>query len=147
MAERLFAKTCSNCRQKAVAVTPVPYTVTIEHDGHRYDVHVPALFVPRCGNCGEYTIDRIADQEIDHAFRTMANLLSVDEIRAGRKKLGMSEAEFAMLLGVGEATVVRWESGALVPQRSHDGLIRGVLDVPEFRAYLGALHGVKPTAA
>jgi putative zinc finger/helix-turn-helix YgiT family protein len=147
MIERDFAKTCRKCHQRAMALATIPYSVAIEHDGREYDVHIPALTVPRCTKCGEFSIDRTADQEIELAFRKLAHLLTAEDIRAGRKRLGLTQQEFAALLGVADATVSRWETGTQVQQRSLDGLIRGVLDVPEFRTYLCTLHGVKPTAA
>ena len=38
-------------------------------------------------------------------------------IKKLRKKLGLTQAEFAVRLGVAEYTVRRWESGATSPSR------------------------------
>ena len=37
--------------------------------------------------------------------------MALDEIHRGREKLGLTQKQFANLLGVGEATVSRWETG------------------------------------
>ena len=37
--------------------------------------------------------------------------MAPEEIRQGRERLGLTQKQFANLLGVGEATVSRWETG------------------------------------
>ncbi len=147
MTDRPYPKTCWKCRSASVEIAPIPYSVTIEHDGRSYEIHLPALTVPRCANCGAFTIDNHADRDIDLAFRKAAGLLAAHEITAARERLGLSPHDFATLLGVPDTTVALIESGAKVQPRLLDSLIRGVLDVPEFRAYLSSLHGLTPTAA
>ena len=69
--------------------------------------------MPRCSNCGTFTIDRDADQEIDRAFRKAAGLMTAGEIGAAREQLGLTAHEFATLVGVTDAMVERltpiWE--------------------------------------
>jgi DNA-binding transcriptional regulator YiaG len=88
------------------------YATTIEHDGRTYRVEVPALTAPQCGNCQALSIDDEADQQISAAFRRAAGLLAPEEIRQGCEKLALTQKQFANLLGVGEATVSRRETGA-----------------------------------
>ncbi len=80
-----------------------------------------------CGHCGFQMIpnDLIAEHGrlTDRAYREAAGLLSPEEIRAARERLKMSQHEFACYLGVGEASVKRWELGAL-QEKSSDNLIR-----------------------
>jgi putative zinc finger/helix-turn-helix YgiT family protein len=102
----------------------VPYATTIEHDGRAYRVEIPALMVPRCANCQAISIDDEADRQISAAFRREARLLTPEEVRLGREKLGLTQKQFANLLGVGEATVSRWETGAQIQQRAMDRFLR-----------------------
>src|SRR5260370_42679374 len=102
----------------------VPYAMTIEHDGRSYRVEIPALTVPQCGNCQALSIDDEADQQISAAFPRAARLLTPEEIRQGREKLALTQKQFANLLGVGEATVSRWETGAQIQQRAMDRFLR-----------------------
>jgi putative zinc finger/helix-turn-helix YgiT family protein len=102
----------------------LPYAITIEHDGRAYRVEIPALTVPQCTNCQSISIDDEADQQISAAFRREARLLTPEEIRLGREKLGLTQKQFANLLGVGEATVSRWETGAQIQQRAMDRFLR-----------------------
>lgn len=60
---------------------------------------------------------------LDAAYRKKLGLLSASEIRAARERLRMSQREFAEYIGVGEASIKRWELGAL-QDKSGDELIR-----------------------
>jgi putative zinc finger/helix-turn-helix YgiT family protein len=124
MTTRTYPKRCGKCGQRAMQLATLPYATTIEHDGRPYRVEVPALTVPQCASCQAISIDDEADRRISAAFRQAAGLLSPDEIRDNREKLALTQQEFADLLGVGEATVSRWESGAQIQQRALDRFLR-----------------------
>jgi len=92
--------------------------------GEKFLVEMMALVCPRCGYA---TVDgndmpdymrRVAD-----AYRSTHGLLTSDEIRQTRMRLGMSQAAFAKHLRVGAASVKRWEMGK-VQDASSDELIR-----------------------
>ena len=136
MTTRTYPKRCGKCGQKAMRLATVAYATTIEHDGRSYRVELPTLTVPQCGNCHAISIDDEADQEISAAFRREARLLAPEEIRQGREKLGLTQKEFANLLGVGEATVSRWETGAQIQQRAMDRFLRLCLASPAAVALL-----------
>src|SRR6266404_8259862 len=124
MTTRTYPKRCGKCGQRAMKLATLPYACTIEHDGRTYRVEIPALTVPKCGNCQAISIDDEADQQISAAFRREARLLGPEEIRSGREKLGLTQKQFAALLGIGEATVSRWETGAQIQQRAMDRFLR-----------------------
>jgi putative zinc finger/helix-turn-helix YgiT family protein len=130
MATRTYPKRCGKCGNKAMHLATVMYATTIEHDGRAYRVEIPTLTVPQCTNCQAISIDDEADQQISAAFRHVANLLAPEEIRQGREQLGLTQKQFANLLGVGEATVSRWETGAQIQQRAMDRFLRVCLASP-----------------
>jgi len=130
MTTRLYPKRCGKCGQKSMQLATVSYAITIEHDGRSYPVEIPTLTVPQCGNCQAISIDDEADQEISAAFRRKAGLLAPEEIRQGRERLSLTQKQFANLLGVGEATVSRWETGAQIQQRALDRFLRVCLASP-----------------
>jgi putative zinc finger/helix-turn-helix YgiT family protein len=136
MTTRTYPKRCGKCGQQAMQLATVPYATTIEHDGRAYRVEIPALTVPQCGNCHAISIDDEADHQISAAFRREARLLAPQEIRQGRESLALTQKQFANLLGVGEATVSRWETGAQIQQRAMDRFLRVCLGSPAAVALL-----------
>lgn len=131
MTTRAFPKRCGKCGQHRMALATVPYSTTVEHDGRSYRIEIPALTVPRCGHCGAIRVDDAVDQQISAAFRQEAKLLTPEAIRQGRENIGLTQKQFANLLGVGEATVSRWETGAQIQQRAMDRFLRLCFASPE----------------
>jgi len=126
-----------------MAIAIVPYDLRIDHDGKKFDVHIPALSVPRCSNCGALSIDQEASDQIDLAFRQKAELLTSTQIREGRIQAGFDQQQdFAKCFGVSVHTVSRWETGAQIQQRFHDGILRAFFVNSELREFLAGLHGV-----
>lgn len=137
MIDREFSKKCGKCRQRTVALAAVPYAVQIDHDGRKYHVDLPDLVVPKCANCGEIFIDEAADQKISDAFRLQAGLLTPKQIRAGRQDfLGLTQQQFADMLGVAVSTLSRWENGVQIQQKSLDRFMRVVFSNEDVRAAL-----------
>jgi putative zinc finger/helix-turn-helix YgiT family protein len=130
MNARLYPKRCGKCGQQAMKLVTRPYATTIEHDGRAYRVEIPRLTVPQCSHCRAMSLDDEADRQISAAFRREARLLAPEEIRQGREKLGLTQKEFAHLLGVGEATISRWETGGQIQQRAMDRFLRVCLASP-----------------
>lgn len=106
---------------------------TVEHEvrGLKFTLEDVAL---ECDHCRFQIIppDRIEAhaRKTDQAYRHAAGYLTAAEIRQARARLGMTQTEFAEYLGVGEASLKRWELGAL-QDRSSDRLIRLQTD-PDF---------------
>jgi putative zinc finger/helix-turn-helix YgiT family protein len=80
-----------------------------------------------CSKCGSVTLDVTQADELRRrtadAYRKKHGLLTSDAIRALRQLLDMNQREFAAFVGVGEASVKRWETW-LVQEKSSDELIR-----------------------
>lgn len=144
---RRFAPRCGECRQKTMAIASVPYSIQIQHDGKKFDVEIPALSVPKCQDpaCGAISIDDLASEQIDRAFRKKAQLLTPEEIREGRIRVGYAnQQKFAACFGVSPSTVSRWENGSQIQQSFHDGMLRAFFELVTFRRFLEKLHGVAP---
>jgi len=80
-----------------------------------------------CTECGWQTLARGQTDELRrhtaNTYRERHGLLASDQIKYIRKLKCQNQAEFARFLGVGEASVKRWESG-LVQDKAYDQLIR-----------------------
>ncbi|MBI5281011.1 MAG: hypothetical protein HY858_04950 [Candidatus Solibacter usitatus] len=99
--------------------------------GVKIEVEGRVLVCPRCG-FQAIPADLLSEHGrlVDEGYRKAAGLLSAGEIRAARARLGLNQLDFAGYLGVGEASVKRWDLGAL-QDKSSDDLIRLKTD-PEY---------------
>ena len=131
-----FPWRCLECGKKEVWPAVVSHTSEIRHDGRLYTVKVPKLRVPRCKACGELIFENEADEQIASALREQLGLLSPEEIRGNRDKLGLSQRELAEHLGVAMETISRWENGVLIPSRAMDRYLRLYFTVPAVRSAL-----------
>lgn len=90
----------------------------VDLTGYRHDEEFTVLAHGlQCTSCGFKTIDRNHSEEftklISDAYREKHGLLTGKQIREARKRLGMSQDEFARYLKVGPASVNRWENGQI----------------------------------
>lgn len=92
------------------------------------------LSVKVCEACGVIQdADGIDPMELAFAeYRKRRDLLTPEQIKAIRERFGLSQQSFAALLGMSEATINRYERGALQDE-AHDHAIRtcevpGVMD-------------------
>ena len=69
-------------------------------------------------------------------YRARYRLLSADEIRSLRERFGLTQAELARLLRLGQNTLSRWEAGRNVQTAAMDVLLRLLRDVPGGLEYL-----------
>jgi HTH-type transcriptional regulator/antitoxin MqsA len=77
-----------------------------------------------CGTCGEKVLSHELDKAIDVEATRRQGLLTPGEIRDVRKRTGLSAVDMAHLLGVGEKTYTRWETGKSIQNKANDTLIR-----------------------
>ncbi len=118
-----------------------PVNMTGERNGEEFTVQVDGL---SCSNCDFETIDNEQSGQltrlVSDAYRKKQVLLTGPEIKAAREKLSMSQRDFADYLGVGSASVKRWESGQ-IQDRAMDRLMRLRSDPEEARMNYEALSG------
>lgn len=113
------------------------YTNTFMIHGHEYKVTAPALF-------DSDTDQLLEDDNLDDAAVEMANqryrdefgLVTPDEIKKYRAKVGLSQRELAELLGVSPNTVALYETGAF-PTKANNRILKALMSNDEtLRAYL-----------
>lgn len=76
------------------------------------------------------------DRRLKEAYKKTCGLLSSGEIIEIRKKYGISQTDFCILLGWGEKTIARYESGYQVQDRAHDIILRKLSEDPEWFIHL-----------
>jgi len=118
---------CPNCEE---------YTdVTLRMEKEVYNVRGEPIEIEAevtiCQKCGAKIFSEERDSrnlEIAYSrYREKHNLLSPDEIRIIREKYGLSQRALSRLLGWGEITIHRYESGA-IQDNVHDSTLRLIKD-------------------
>lgn len=117
---------CIECAQTDLQPKTVRLRGTIR--GETYTVELQGL---KCSHCGYKTIEGPAMPEygrlLADEYRAAHGLLTSDQIRARRERLGMSQAGFAKYLGVGIASIKRWEMGK-IQDNHHNDIIKEKTD-------------------
>jgi hypothetical protein len=72
---RPFPWFCPNCRHQEVRCETISYQCQRIHNGQPITVVLPALKVPKCGNCGELVFTYETEEQINQAFRAQTDAL------------------------------------------------------------------------
>lgn len=105
-----------------------------------------------CDGCGEtrQTLSQfgIARRAAAAQARDKQSLMAPSEIRELREnRLGVTQAFFEKALGLGEKTVVRWETGKVLQPKATDNLLRCLQRDPQLLLLLAENNGVGVPAA
>ena len=100
---------------------------SIRFRGVDLDIQTECHVCPICGlESGSIEQTAITQREISNAYRKALGLLTGEEIREGRKRLNLTQAELAKTMNVGIASIKRWEGG-LIQSKSMDHALRMAL--------------------
>ena len=127
---------CLKCRQRRVASVMERYKTAIEHDGRSYEIDIADLTFNRCENCKNTVLPDDADDRISVELRKAIGLMAPEDIKRNRLLLQLTQKQMAEILGIAEATLCRWETGAQLLKRHSDLILRAFFELPEFRSYL-----------
>jgi HTH-type transcriptional regulator/antitoxin MqsA len=131
---------CPNCGHAPLRDELITDRFEYRGDGEESrTIEVPNVPVEVCPNCGEKYLGPAAARVQHAAVCRALGLLTPEEIQAIRERYGPTQAEFARLTGIGEATVSRWERGRMLPNRAMDRYLRLLRDRPGNAAYLKRL--------
>jgi putative zinc finger/helix-turn-helix YgiT family protein len=126
---------CVVCGSRDVFETDEPVSVQIKGTG----LDVPGIPHMKCRSCGEEYFDAgattLLQRKATSRYKADNDLLTGDEIKAIRKKYGMTQSDLERFLGVATNTVVRWERDTVFQSRPVDKLLRLVRDHPELIDY------------
>ncbi|MCX6053488.1 MAG: DUF4065 domain-containing protein [Chloroflexi bacterium] len=114
---------CPNC-EKETEQKFIDRVEEINIRGEMIPIHMEYF---QCEECGEdFEIPRPDYDPLDTAYREYRNrkgMAQPEEIKIFRKELGLTQKELSKILGIGIATLNRYENGALQSE-SHDQAIR-----------------------
>lgn len=115
--------TCANCGSTNVSTS-------METDRFAYGAGADAaelsavVPVHSCAECGTQFTDEEAERLRHETVCRHLGRLTPSEIRDIRIQYGMRRADFAAATRLGEATLARWESGAMLPNAAYDQYLR-----------------------
>ncbi len=132
---------CPNCEDYRTLI-PVKRDESYTVRGEEITVTVDRMLCEECGeSIGTDEQDQAVLDVIHSEYRRRMGLLSPQEIKGIHERYRLSQKSFAVLLGMGEATINRYEKGCLQDQM-HDTAIRAcqnpsvMLDILNLRGHL-----------
>ena len=128
---------CPQCGAESVATFWHHDTFNYGSGDAAVTLHVE-LPVRHCSACDFEFLDHEGEQLKHAVVCRHLGVLTPTEIRVIRKGHGMTRAAFANVTGLGEATLNRWENGAVVQNLANDRYLR-LLAAPEVMAALQRL--------
>ena len=100
-------------------------------------------YIACCPYCGEEIGDSRLEQEnlqrVYDVYRQKHGLVTPEQIKQRREQLGLSLKSLAILLDIGEASMVRYEAGSL-PTISNAALLRNIMDDAHLLKMLDLKH-------
>ena len=140
------SRPCANCGADAVSPTSnvQPFTYGAGEEAVQLEVEVP---VWRCSRCGFAYTEGDAEELRHNAVCRHFGVLTPNEIRSLRDRHGLTRAELVRLTGFGEASIKRWESGALIQSISADRFLRLIDDGATLARLRSLVPGGSPRRA
>ena len=132
---------CPHCMDtKPVKIINLKEVIDVK--GSSFTVVSKAL---ECGECRtKFSTKKYPNNAVEEAFneyRKKFNLLTPYQIKAFRKELRLTQSELSKLLGFGNITISRYESGAL-QEKSHDNSIRMAMTSAGMQVLVKQFQGV-----
>jgi putative zinc finger/helix-turn-helix YgiT family protein len=117
------SQVCPNCGSKDIRTTWIDDTFSygVGANPVQLTAHVPLRI---CTACNFEYYDEEAEDLHHEAVCRHLGVQTPAEVQALREKYGLSRAEFANLTKLGEATIARWERGALIQNTANDRYLR-----------------------
>ena len=82
------------------------------------------LPVRRCTACDFEFVDHEGERLQHEAVCRHLGVLTPAEVREVRERFGMTRSAFAEVSALGEATLARWETGAVIQNKANDSYLR-----------------------
>lgn len=117
-------KTCPICGKKSLSAKTGEYHFVPPENIPGGEIVISNTSWDECEICGEKILSSDLDIKLEKERYKRLGLLTPEEIINVRKRAGLSQNEIAKILGVGEKTYTRWESGQSLQNKSSDNLIR-----------------------
>jgi len=124
MRHKPFPWYCSHCETPTVNLRKQRYEFLQYHDGRRIPITIDDLPIPTCTTCQRTTLGASTLETIALETYRQLGLLTPDEIRANRERLGLTQQQMQAQLGLGGNSMSRWEKGHIYQSRALDRFMR-----------------------
>jgi putative zinc finger/helix-turn-helix YgiT family protein len=139
-------RTCPSCGRGALVPRVIRDEFEYGPEDERITIVAEGVPVLECPACGETLYGPDAARVRHQAICLTLGLLTPEQIKGVREKLGKKQAEFAELTGIGVATLSRWEQGRLIQTRALDRYLRVLENTPAAVRVLERLRGQETEA-
>lgn len=116
------SETCEFCEQGTARLSEMAYEFPYGLGANEV-VLTAVVPVWRCEDCGEVYLAEGAERRQNAAISKYLGRMNPTEIVLLRERAKLTQIEFAEHLGIGSATLKRWENGSHVPSRSLNRLL------------------------
>lgn len=120
---QMHAEVCEFCGADAVHASKM--VVKFPHGVGEDEVLLSAILpVWRCETCDEVYLAEGAEQRQNTVVAEYQGKMRPSEIRRLRERAGLTQVKFADALGIGVASVKRWETGQMAPSKALNRLLQ-----------------------
>ena len=134
--DKPYPRFCAECGNETVVSSHIAYNAEVKHDGRLHEFPISNLTIDKCQTCGEEYFTVITDHEISNGLRRYLGFLQPEEICEKIHQLGLTEAEFAIRLGVAKELFSKWITSHTIQNRDMDNLMRVFLGLSGARDLL-----------
>lgn len=128
---------CSICAEGKLS----EQIITEEFEYKSKKIRISNYHIYRCDECKEELVSPKTIRETEKILtdfrRGIDGLLTSDEIKSIRKKIGKTQKDLATLLEVGEKTFARYENGQVTQSKAMDILLRLMGNFPDILNQIG----------
>src|SRR5207249_1966073 len=118
----IMINVCFECGSRELRRTQRPQTFEYNDNGTVVKLRAN-VEVLRCSACGFQMTDEQAESARHEAVCGYHGVMPPTKVRAVRESTGMSRQEFAKVSRIGEASLIRWETGSHVPNAGYDNFL------------------------
>lgn len=129
---------CPFCTQRTLDDKTGTFVMSVPSNIPGGDFEVTDATWQACTYCGEEIIPDDLNKAVERIRYQRLGLLSPEQIKQVRAKTGLSAVEMSQIIGAGDKSYTRWESGRSIQNKATDTLLRLVDQHPELFADIDA---------
>lgn len=122
---------CPLCGEGILEDEISDHDMYIRKGARNVKITIKNLAIKRCSKCKEDFVPKEAVEQLQAEKHKRRGLLTLEQLKEIRTKLGYTQEEMAGLLGLGKKTYFRWERGLFLQNKAMDRYVRLIAENPE----------------